>query len=310
MERKVLLPKRGARAVTRADEPLSEKEKLFVLEYLKDFNGSRAASAVGIARATCGWWASNVIKKPNVLVAIHDELQRRRRECEIQAAEVISYHMDAANADPRKLTPFVVGACRYCWGEDHEYQHTRGEMRERLRSHQLKYPDPKKRPMLDTKGGDGFDRLRDPMRGPRWEDKANSDHDCPECQGIGLVVVLPPDLNQLSRGELLIYGGIKINKDGSYEVRLNPRLPHMDRVTELVGLVRPRRAKWEFNLDEIDEGQLDALLEEAQNRGLLTSSDMQLIEGSAEVVPEPGQGSDPKNRIDRTIVIDSGIDSD
>jgi hypothetical protein len=259
------------------DTPLTSREVLFLDEYLRDFHGSRAAIAAGYPRRRAHSWAYEITRRPAFQRAFNREMAARRERIRLQIDDVVTYHLDAASADPRKLSPTIVGCCRYCWGEDHEYQYTQTELRKELRAYRFKNAGKRDPLPMDTKGGDGFDKLKPPMRGPYWirlNEEPNSDHSCPECHGVGELVFLPPDLSKLSRGELLIYGGVRVYKDGTFEVKINPRIQHMDRVAELVGLIRPRRVKRDVNLEELDESELDSLLTEAQNRGLLNPQDV------------------------------------
>lgn len=116
-------------------------------------------------------------------------------------------HTQVAYADPNELVEHRRGACRYCYGRLHRYQFTAGEWERDLEAHEAKReklieadkPDPGP---LDTKGGVGFDRRREP------------NYDCPECGGIGKGEMVLKDTRNLSPAALALYAGAKQTKDG------------------------------------------------------------------------------------------------
>lgn len=283
---------------------LAPRDAEFVREFLQDFKVGAAAMRVGIPRASAYVQGSMILRRPNVAVAIAYELEQRRARSEATIDDIASYWFDFANADITELTPTKQGACRHCWGEDHEYQYTEIEMRARLRAHMQKYPDPETRPEMDTGGGIGYNKYRDPMRGPwaaaEFGVEANSDHDCPVCVGAGEMVLLPLNWANLSRGARLAYDGIKINRDGSYEIRARPRTPAMENFQLLRGFMpraTGRRGSWDFNLDD---DQLDALLAKARTLGLLSEQDF--IEGTAtEVSADAGESGDANSSSDEGV---------
>lgn len=270
---------------------LSPGHARFVQEYLRDFNATQAMVRAGYSLKSAQVDAYRMLKMPRVADAVLVELERRRSRAEATLEEVITFHHELATADPRRLTPFKYGACRYCWGEDHSWHYTRGELRESLRQYQMQWNSRPhkpgdKMPPFDIKGGDGYDMYRDPMRGPTCTmGEPNSDHTCPECHGAGEVRLMPLDLQNLSYGETLLYNGVRFHKDGSFQIMLNNRAASMDRVAELRGFVRPRLPVRDFNWDRMSDEELDAAVDEALRRGLVSQKDIEAttktIEGEA-----------------------------
>lgn len=78
---------------------LTPKERLFIAEYLKDKNGSRAAIAAGYKKAGAAVTASKLIRKPNVAEAINASLTQIIEKAELTAAEVLAEIRKLAFAD-------------------------------------------------------------------------------------------------------------------------------------------------------------------------------------------------------------------
>lgn len=267
MERVKLKKRRvtNHRALTSSD--LSAREQMFVREFVQDFNGTQAVRRAGYVGKSAYMYASTLLRVPKIVTAIRAILQERSDRLEVTADNVAQYWWDLATADARELAPIKIVCCRHCYGIDHQYQFTLNEMRTARRSHeqiQLKISNPAKRVMFDELGGDGYDRLLAPVE------------NCPECRGRGILDVQVPDLAKVSRGAQLLYDGFKLNRDGSFEVKMRDRSRAMENFEVLVGYRRPRKAMEVWEPDDMTDAQLDLVLQRAIDRGLLKSN--QLIE--------------------------------
>lgn len=276
-------------------EWLPPREAKFLTEYLKHFNGVRAAKAIGVTNSMSGFTSSTILKSERVRSALRGALEERRDAVDVKVDEVARYWYDVATADPRELSQHVYVPCRCCWGVDHQYQHTDGELRTRHQEHraaQLKLPEEDRCP-LDELGGAGYTINRYPMRGPDWETRmermyaeiraplpegleANSDHSCPECHGDGERRVWFADTRHLSAAAVRLYNGVRVTRE-AVEIKMMDRIDAMEKFEQLTGMVRPRRVKFGFNLDELSVDELDELLDEARTRGLL--SDDEIVQG-------------------------------
>lgn len=115
--------------------------------------------------------------------------------------------IDVAYTDVNELVEYRRGACRYCYGRLNRYQHTAGEWERALEAHEKRRetlvgagkPDPGP---LDTKGGVGYDKRREP------------NEDCPECFGAGIGEQIIKDSRLLSPAARALYAGVKEGKDG------------------------------------------------------------------------------------------------
>lgn len=120
--------------------------------------------------------------------------------------------VDIGTADPRELIGLKVGCCRYCHGDDHGYQWREREYWEAVEKAErdVRLAPPSLRGeirMPDIAGGFGFNATHPP------------DPDCPQCHGEGLERFVPRDTDRLSDQALLLYGGVKVKRDG-YEIVL------------------------------------------------------------------------------------------
>lgn len=297
---------------------LSLRDAQFVIEYLRDYNATQALIRAGGSPRSAGTEGHNTLKKPEVQDAILAELEARRARSDATIDEVCSFHYELANADPRNLMPVKYGACRHCWGEGHEYQETQIEQEKRRLEYLLerqKFYDRWERDVelrrreaaqkhrdfheperpafrdFDMRGGIGYNKFADPMRGPEWYGRANvnSASSCPECNGAGIAQLLPIDMSKWTWGETLLFNGMVVRRDGSIEVRLNDRVRSLDRFAELRGFVRPKLPVRDFDWDRMSDDALDAAVEEALRRGLVRQEDLEppTIEGNAiDVTPE------------------------
>lgn len=194
-------------------DELSGQEQTFVEAWLISFNPHSAALeakyAITTARSDAWSWVKDPRKKP----ALYETCMYRRRE-KMEAGgeaqltrEFIERLRVKATADPRELIDQTIGACRYCWGERHEYQWKEFEYEDAVKQAErtaLKERKPIELP--DLAGGFGY----------RF--KADPNPACPRCEGEGEVRTRWKDLRDLSPAGVAIYKGLKIKKDGSYEI--------------------------------------------------------------------------------------------
>lgn len=164
---------------------------------------------------------------PKIRAAIGERYKIGSTAAGVDAAWLLNHFMSIAMADPRELIGLKIGCCRYCYGEDHRYQWREREYLEQLDkaewevtqarqagrpSTSILYPDPG--------GGFGFNATLPPLQ------------ECPQCHGEGLERFVPRDTDNLSDQALLLYGGVKVKKDG-YEIIIADRA----KAAELAGRI-------------------------------------------------------------------------
>lgn len=88
------------------DGSLTEKQRLFVLEYLRDFNATRAAMAVGYSKKTAyaiGW---ENLRKPQIQAEIKRQKEAMADELGMSVQRIIAEYMKIAFADITDLLEF------------------------------------------------------------------------------------------------------------------------------------------------------------------------------------------------------------
>lgn len=78
---------------------LNERQTLFVLEYIKDFNASRAARDAGYSEKTAGSQGFDLLKKPEIQQAIAKALEERTERLKVDADWVLQRAVELWNAN-------------------------------------------------------------------------------------------------------------------------------------------------------------------------------------------------------------------
>ena len=68
---------------------LNPKQKRFAQEYIVDFNATDAAKRAGYSEKTAGSQAHDLLKKPEILAAIHAAMQKRDKRVEISQDRIL-----------------------------------------------------------------------------------------------------------------------------------------------------------------------------------------------------------------------------
>jgi phage terminase small subunit len=207
---------------------MAARMKLFVEEYLKaNFNGTRAAIAVGYSPLNARQQASEMLAMPEVALLLEKAMQSRAERVAIDADDVLKRMHAVATADARELTEIYHCCCRYCWGKDNRYQFTPREMADAKREHELAEieaaHEEKKIAPFDEAGGIGFDPRRDPNQ------------QCQECFGRGVDEVVFKDTRDLSPGARLLYAGVKTTQHGM-EIKTHDQMSMLVNVGKHLGM--------------------------------------------------------------------------
>lgn len=78
---------------------LNDRQTLFVEEYIKDFNGSRAAIAAGYSKAGAGVAASRMLKKDNIKKAVDEAKAARIERVQSESDWLLKTLLEQGNAD-------------------------------------------------------------------------------------------------------------------------------------------------------------------------------------------------------------------
>lgn len=90
------------------DTPLTEKEKLFVVEYLKDLNGSQAyhRSHPGCTYGTCRVNATKLLAKTNVRASVDAAIAQRKERIGMEADEIMQNYRRMAETSMADFVTF------------------------------------------------------------------------------------------------------------------------------------------------------------------------------------------------------------
>lgn len=207
---------------------LTPQQARFVGEYLVDLNATQAALRSGYSPRTAKQQGSRLLSNDDVAAAIAEAQKALSEKTGITVERVLHELWAIGTADPNELVQFRRTCCRYCWGENHLYQYTEGEMRTRREAHDTKADRSDAAAwdadgLFDEGGGIGYDRRRDPHP------------DCPECFGEGVGEAIFKDSRKASREARSLYAGVKVTKDGM-TVNLHDKVAALQLVGRHLGM--------------------------------------------------------------------------
>ena len=96
----VVAPANDETAAPAKNYNLSEKQQAFVSEYVKDFNGTKAATRAGYSENSAHVTASVLLSEPKVRAAVNDALNERKRLYPDVIQRIISELQKIAFANP------------------------------------------------------------------------------------------------------------------------------------------------------------------------------------------------------------------
>lgn len=210
---------REARSVI--NERDDKRWRAFAREYVKDFNGTRAAIEVGYAKKSAAMQASRLLTKDKVQEFILQANRRIWEKAELDGVAVVRKLGDMLMADPRELVEVHVGCCRYCYGIANKHQYTWGE----LTAKQEAWLD-EGRPIekFDEKGGGGYNAAQLP------------NGECPECLGQGVARSIVKDTRKLSPGAAALFAGVKVTDSGRVVTQMHSQLDVSEKLMKHYGM--------------------------------------------------------------------------
>lgn len=195
-----------------------QREAIYVAEYVKDGNGSRAAVCAGYSPHSARYASRDLLARPDIRDAIDKLAAEKVEKVGLEVEQIMHDLNDMARADANELIQLRRGACRYCHGLGHRYHRTPREREEALADFEemkrklLREAETEvekeaiKRAPFDEAGGVGYDPRKDPHR------------DCPECFGDGEQRIVAMDTRDLSPAARKLYAGVKVTKEG-FEIK-------------------------------------------------------------------------------------------
>lgn len=234
----------------------SERQILFVKEYLVDLNATQAAIRAGYSKKTAMQQGQRLLTLPTIQAAIQKEIRKQEKRTEITADAVLKQWWDIATADPNDIICLRRVCCRHCYGKGFEYQwRDKKEYDQAIRAAeatakanetQVIYPS--------NAGGYGFNRLLRP------------NPDCPYCAGEGQPELHAKDTRDLEPKARLLFAGIKQTQAG-IEIKFRDQDKALENVAKHLGMFTEKHelnANLTFNIvpapkpeepEEVDNGE-------------------------------------------------------
>ena len=168
------LPTNVEMAADELDDCLSPKRLAFITEFLIDHNGRQAAIRAGYSEATAQEQSSRLLSNVKVRAVLDRRMAAAADAAQVNAELVISELYQVAMCDPRDLMSVHRGACRFCWGLDHDRQWTQGEYRDAWHEARAADPTPPRRQCAEAWAttSRGSRTLNAPSAGA-WESSAS-----------------------------------------------------------------------------------------------------------------------------------------
>ena len=240
-------------------EGLTEKEELFVREFLIDFNIEKACLRAGYSEDYARKHAWGLRGKPRVDAAITALMRDRVHRMGREADELVSFHLAVLSFDMNELVEHRVYACRHCWGDDHAYQHspsTWQKERDRFKKRWEKMSEEEQKILGDFPAvpPDGWYEAK---RGPHAE--------CPECHGDGFSKTIFKDTRHLSPVARLIYAGMKEGREGTELIALQKQ-KSLETLSSHLGLNKVAEVSVQVAVVTETAGKFDRIMEQARER--------------------------------------------
>lgn len=210
--------------IKRPLKKLTEKEQVFVQEYLISLNASDGYRKAGYKGKDAGAGGYEILRKPHIQTAVKKAMDERAKRLEIDSDWVLKRLSLIATANPNEISRVQVGSCRYCNGIDHEYQWRTESEFERAKEKYWELDDNKKAkksaPVIA--GGFGYSARNIP------------NPDCSHCDGDGVPRVVLADTTRLSEEGTALYAGVKETKSG-IEVKSGDQMKAIEMIARHVG---------------------------------------------------------------------------
>lgn len=216
------------------DEQLTPQQRLFIAEYLKDNNATQAANRAGYSKKTAREQGARLLSNVHIARTIAEQQKLSIVRALAGADEVLEKMWSIATFDANQLSQYRRGSCRYCWGEDHNYQWRDDvEYQEKLQE-----AIAREKPEPNDTGGYGYSHNREPHP------------ECPRCDGDGIGQAYFADTRSLSAGAAMAYAGVKVSKNGIEITAIN-RERMFEAIIKRLGLADSELAQ-RLQLLEID----------------------------------------------------------
>lgn len=235
----------------------NDKHEAFCSHYMVCFNATEAAKRAGYSAKTAGAIGHDLLKKPEIIERLAELKAAQANRLDIEADDILMLWWKTASADANELTQHRIGCCRYCHGIGHEYQ-WRTEREYQIA--RFRFEENRKPGKMVEVGWSGPDPTTPSDAGGFGYRSTLPPHpDCPECDGLGMSILVIADTTKLSDKAKQLYRGIKATQSG-LEVLTADQGKALENLARRFGLMKERV--------ELDAGDsLTNLLVELSKRG-------------------------------------------
>lgn len=213
-----------------ASSELTAVQARFVEHFVRYRNATQAYKFASgdCAYSTAASQGARLLRDERVQAEIKLQCKTAFADTTASVGWLLQRFLDIATADPRELIGLKVGACRYCYGDGHEYQWREREYVQALKKaeHEFSIATPSARAAVrfpEVAGGFGYNATLQPV------------DDCPQCHGEGIERFVPRDTDRLSDQALLLFGGVKVRQGGGYEIIIADREKALENAGRIMG---------------------------------------------------------------------------
>lgn len=220
------------------NKALKEFEQLFVLEYLKDFDATKAARRTGYKGKNPRAFGYKTLQNPQIQAALRKAVATRAEAIGVDGDRLMQLWSDIVSFDVNELTEFRRIPCPWCYAKNGKPQMTIGNYYTEKKLHEKKRESILEGSNGETDIGEYPSALMfefvDPNKTPN--------PDCPVCHGMGDGMRLMKDTRYLSARAKLMYCGTESTKDGYNFATLN-REKAIDNLAKALFLFREKEVE-------------------------------------------------------------------
>ena len=256
-------PKRKKSLITETvveNEELSEKDKVFIAEYLKDFNATQALKRTGSKAKDLSKSAYLILQKPRVQAALARAIRARAESAGMDGDRLMFEWAERITADATRLNRLKRVPCRFCYSTDGEPQYTYAAYFTEKEKH-----DKLRAALLKGGGDDAVDIGEFPKASELefvdFNKKPNPD--CPVCHGWGIEKLYCADTDDLTDSERKLVERYT-REGGDINVTLRSKDKAEDNVAKALGLFKDKEE--EKSAVTVDAERLFAMFEERMEK--------------------------------------------
>ena len=210
---------------------LTERQRAFVSEFLRDFNAERAAKVVGYSVGRNGRPdTGQIMSSPTVQAAIRGAISKSAGKLGLDADEIMKLWADIVDYDANELVQVRRVPCPYCWAEIGEKQYTLAVYEKEKEAHEKK-----RQRLLMTKDGEDIGEFPSVQEVEFIDMTKGPNPECTVCHGVGSERLFTSDTRHLSPIGKRIYCGAKM-MNGRVEVLMLSKERAMENLAKALGV--------------------------------------------------------------------------